>query len=219
MPRIKAPTPTEPTAEDPKVDMSPLIADLVSALGEREEAEGKLENTNVAIVQTIVAFHDENPEMERTDAKLAIQTAVSQKTGLKLAQVQTAPRKDEKCPADKNLGLTGPEVKSKRLSASSLVSTLLSMAWPAHEDQYKKTRKLLAEGEDRFIVLQSASRKPNKRGQATASSNTITRENLVEKFSKFMTKVETDLPAPTSEVLDLLYAAIETIQKTLAQPE
>lgn len=208
MPKIKAPTPTEPTPEDPKVDMSPLIADLISALGDRDEADATLKTATLSIVQTIVAFHDENPEMERTDAKLAVQTAVAQKTGLKLAQVQTRTGKDEKI---------SKETRSSRDSAYTLVSTLLSMSWPAGEAEFKKTRKLLAEGEERFTVLQVASRKPNKRGQATTSGNTITRENLVEKISKFVTKAETDIPAPTSEVLDLLFAAIETIQKTLAE--
>lgn len=211
MPKIKAPT-TEPlTTEAPKVDMSPLIADLVSGLANREEAEGSLNSATLDIVTNIHAFRDKNPECERSEIRLAIQTAVSEKTGLKLSQVTNRPGKDEKIKA---------EVRTQRESAYVLVSTLLSMSWPKDEKQDTKVKKLLEDGEDRFTVIKAAATKPNSRtASGNGATSSITRENLTEKFAKFVTKVETDLPAPTSEVLDLLYAAIETMQTALNAPK
>jgi hypothetical protein len=189
MPKIKkpatvTPAPETPTTETPKVDMSPLISQITEGLKAIDEAEGA---KNEAVLNTIVeirAFREENPTAERTDIRLAIQTAVAEQTGLKLAQVQTKPTKDERI---------SKEVRSQRDSAYVLVSTLLSMAWAKEEKQDEKVAKLLASGEKRFVVIRDASRKPQSRPQHDPNAGKVTRENFTEELGKFLTKAYADL--------------------------
>lgn len=210
MPKIKAIEPISP--ETPRVNMQPLIADLLGRLEVLGEIENQKDGAWLETVTDVRAFIDANGGYEsetinRKEIQTVIRGVVAQYHGIKVSELEEKPK-----PGAKNF--------TARSSGITFVSTLLSMSWPKEEAQQKKVAKELAKDEPTFSGVKIAATKPNIR---TASGNgataSITRENLTEKFAKFVTKVETDLPAPTSEVLDLLYAAIETMQTALNTPK
>lgn len=211
MPKIKAPS-TEPlTTDSPKVDMQPLIADLLGRLEVLGEIESQKDGAWIETVSDVRAFIEANGGYEsdtinRKEIQTVIRGVVAQYHGIKVSELEEKPK-----PGAKNF--------TARNSGISFVSTLLSMSWPKEEAQQKKVAKELAKDEPTFSGVKAAATKPNSRTADGKGANaSITRENLTEKFAKFVTKVETDLPAPTSEVLDLLYAAIETMQTALSNP-
>lgn len=212
MPKVKAPkieTPIveTPTTEVPKVDMSPLISQLTDGLAALQEVEGKRDECQLTLIVECRGFREENPTVERGDMRLAIQTAVAEQYGLKLAQVQNKPTKDERI---------AKEIRSQRESAYVLVSTLLSMAWPKDEKQDTKVAKLLESGETRFTVLRDASRKPSTKVQRDPDAGKITVANFADKYAEFATKAYADIGKGWPSVFNLLDEAREALEKAMA---
>lgn len=213
MPKVKAPTPTTPTTEtpaveQPKVDMSPLISQLTAGLAELQEAEGKRDEAQISLIVECRAFREENPTAERSDMRLAIQTAVAEQYSLKLAQVQSKPTKEERI---------AKEIRSQRESAYVLVSTLLSMAWPKDEKQDTKVAKLLEGGETRFTVIRDASRKPSQKSQRDPDANKITVANFTDKYAAFATQAFADIgKGKWDAIFNLLDEAREALEKAVS---
>lgn len=210
MPRIKPPAPvTEtPTTEAPKVDMSPLITDLLDSLSELQEVEAKRDECYYDLIIKGRAFREENNTVERSDMRLAIQTAIAEKYSLKLAQVQNKPTKDERITK---------EVRASRESCYVLVSTLLSAVWPKDEKQDTKVQKLLESGEKRFTIIRDASRKPSVKSNRDPEAKKITIANFADKYSEFATNAYADIGKGWPAIFTLLDEAREALETAMSE--
>lgn len=207
-PKVEAPIVETPSTEVPKVDMSSLISNLTEKFGGLDEAKAAVDNAHFDLIVECRAFREENPTVERGDIKLAIQTAVAEHYGLKLAQVQNKPTKDERINA---------EVRSKRESSYVLVSTLLGAAWAKDEKQEAKVVKLLDAGETRFTVIRDASRKPSTKVQRDPDAGKITVANFADKYGEFATKAFADIGKDWKTIYNLLDEAREALERAITE--
>lgn len=210
MPKIKTPAPTKPATQTPEVeapkapDISPLMESIAPYITEYKEGADVQNNATVNIAVECRAFREENPEVERSAIKLALQTAIADAYGLKIEHVQNKP--------DDKLKNSKPADYAARNSAYVLVSTLLSIAWAKEEKQDNKVAKALKDGETRFVVLKKLASKPQSNPQRDPDANKITKENFAAKFALFVTQAMTDMGADQSTVLDMAAEAASAME-------
>lgn len=208
MAKIKAPVtkaPVTPEVEAPKApDISPLMESIAPFISEYKEAEGKQDEARLNIAVECRSFREENPEVERSAIKLALQTAVAEIYSLKIEHVQNKP--------EEKLKNSKPADYAARNSAYVLVSQLLSIAWAKEEKQDNKVAKALADGETRFVVLKKLASKPQNNPQRDPDANKITKENFASKFALFVTQAMTDMAKDQSTVLDLVAEASSAME-------
>jgi len=201
-----APTPATPTSaqtEQPAPDISILVGKLEPLFAARVDGENALNNNSLSIIIAVREFREENPTLDRNDCRLAIQTAVAAKYGLKLAAVQ-----NDKKPGEKGY------------SAYTLVSALLSAAWPKGEAEEKRVQKALAQGKGYVEVRRAASKPQANGGGGGGNPRLITPENFATKLATFLTQAQVDIPNKTMpDILDMADAAIRAIRTSpAAQP-
>lgn len=207
MAKVKAPKVEAPDQETPAPDLSALRKSIVADLQTYFESE---DSANGAILDGVIKIREareENPNIERESVRTLIQEAVAEIRGLKIEFVQNAPAV--------TLKKSKPEDFAKRNSAYVLVSTLMSMSWPKREDEDKKVKKALDDGERRFTVIKKLSVKPSNKTQGGAGKS-ITKENFTEKLKQFLVKAQTDMGEKNlEEILDL--AELEAIPAIRAE--
>lgn len=216
MPKVttpKAPATPTPEPEAPAIDIAPLITSLSPLLSGVAEAEQKIDTATVDIAVECRAFRADNPTLERNSMKLAIQTAVAESYGLKLEDVQSKP--DALSP---NANAAATEKFKKRNSTYTLVSVLLSIAWPKDEKQDAKVAKLLSGGETRFVVLKKAAQKPQANAARDPDAGKITAANLAEKHFAFLSKAQSDMAVPMEEILDAIEEHTNAVREALVNP-
>lgn len=208
MAKVKAPKPEAPDQEAPAPDLSSLRKSIVADLTTYFESE---DSANGAILDGVIKIREareENENIERESVRLLIQEAVAEIRNLKIEHVQSAPAA--------TLKKSKPEDFSKRQSAYVLVSTLMSMSWPKREDEDKKVKKALDDGERRFTVIKKLSAKPPKGGGGKGGTKAITKENFTEKLKQFLVRAQTDMGEKNlEEILDL--AELEAIPAIRAE--
>lgn len=198
MPKVtqpKAPTEAPAAPETPAPDLSILIGNLSPLLEQRKEGEDALQGNSLEIIIQLREFRDENPGLERNDARLALQTVVAEKYGLKLAAVQ-----NDKKPGEKGY------------SAYTLVSALLNAAWPKGEAEEKKVAKAIAAGKG-YVEVRKAASKPQGNRAANADARRITVENFATKLSTFLTQAQVDIGEDMLAILTRAEAVIEACKK------
>lgn len=197
MAKIKQPiqsapiTPAAEVPEQPAPDLSLLIDNLSPLLAERKEGEEALAGNSLSIIIALREFRAENPGLERNDARLALQTAVAEKYGVKLTAVQ-----NDKKPGEKGY------------SAYTLVSALLSAAWPKGEAEEKKVAKALAAGKG-YVEVRKAASKPQSARNKDENARRITEENFAAKLSTFLTQAQVDMGVDMASILEKAEAVIE----------
>lgn len=202
MPKVQAPAPATPQTEteSPAPDLSILTGRLAPILAETKEIEGQLKSKNLDLAVAVREFREENPNLERSDCKLAIQQAVANAYNLKLAQVQN----DNKAKDENGKSLKG-------YSAYVLVSMILSVAWPKGEAEEKRVQKALQQGKGWLEVKQAAS-KPQANKNTDPTSRRITVDNFAVKLNTFLTQAQTDIGEPIEGILDRAEAAITAMR-------
>lgn len=212
MPKIKSPSPaTEtPATDTPAVDISPLIAALAPILTDVSKAEDKISGGIVEIAVECRDFRAKNKDVERSQIRLGIATAVAESKGLVLATILTKPAEAPTNATKDKLALI-----ARQNSAYTLVSTLLSIAWPKEEKQDAAVAKLLKDGEDRFVVLKKAAAKQQKPGGRDPDTNKITASNFAEKLMAFLSRAQSDMAVPMDEILGQAEDAVQTFIATL----
>lgn len=200
MAKIKQPTQPEPTqtqVEAPAApDISLLIGRLAPLFAQRKEGEEQLATNSRDIIVEMREYRNENPTLERNDLRAALQQVVSDKYGIKLAAVQ-----NDKKPGEKGY------------SAYTLVSALLSAAWPKGEAEEKKVAKAIAAGKGYVEIRKAASKPQVNRGDGD-NKKLITKENFAIKLAKFLTQAQVDTTFSMTEILEMCDTAIEAIRKS-----
>lgn len=213
MAKIQAPKQTAPTTENPSekvtIDLAPLTQSLTEKVGEILSGEEQAKNGRIDMVVLMHEARDEHGEaLTREDVRLALQTAVAEGYGLKLADVQNKPDKI----AD-NASKDARDRYAKRNSCYTLVSELLSMAWPKDEKQDKKVRELVDSGEKRWVVLKGAAqKKQTNRADADPNKGKITKENFAAQFNLFLTKAQADMAVTLDETYELAETALAAMK-------
>lgn len=202
MSKIKTPAPAQtkdvPATDAPAApDISILIGTLAPLLEQRKEGEEALQGNSLEIIIAMREFREENPALDRNDARLALQTVIAEKYSLKLSQVQN----------DKKPGEKGN-------SAYTLVSALLSAAWPKGEAEEKKVAKALAAGKG-FVEVRKAASKPQG-ARAATDTRRITVENFATKLSVFLTQAQTDIGESMADIVTRTRAVLEALEKAPA---
>lgn len=196
MAKIKAPGAPAPTeVEAPAApDMSVLLSTLDGLLGGILDADKQKEQSSLDIIIACREFREENPNLERNDLKLTIQQACANKYGIKLTAVQN----------DNKPGAKG-------YSAYTLVSALLSAAWPKGESEEKRVAKAIKEGKGYVEVRKAASKRQTNRAP-DASGRKITEENFPTKFATFLTQAQADTGKSMEDIIEMAEVALEAIK-------
>lgn len=191
-PAAPAATAAPITAETPAApDISVLVSTLAPLLEQRKEGEDALQSNSLDIIIALREFREANPGLERNDARLALQTTIAEKYALKLAAVQ-----NDKKPGEKGY------------SAYTLVSALLSAAWPKGEAEEKKVAKAIAAGKG-YVEVRKAASKPQANRANGGDGRKITEENFATKFNLFLTQAQADTGKSMEDVLTMATAVIE----------
>lgn len=188
-----------PTPDVPAPDISVLIANLEAPLQANRDAEEKSKSSLLDAIIVIREFRAENPTVERSDVKTAVQQAVANAIGVPLAKVQTAP--------DKANPKLGGDAYGYALS-----SAMLSTAWPKGEAEEKRVAKAIKDGKG-FVEVRKAAAKPQANPGAgnNPDAKKITQENFALKFSQFLTQAQVDLAISMDDVVTMATKALEAI--------
>lgn len=206
MAKIKAPKPEATAVEAPTPDYASLSAQLLEFQQVAVDAESSANGANIDCALSAREFIEENPGCERKDIKLAIASAVAEARGIKPADIASAP--------DKTLKTGGPAKAEKfRIfnSAYTLVSTLLTVAWPTDETAQKKVAKLISDGERGFVKLKAAASK--KQSNPNKGPSIITEETFGGKLIAFLEKARVEITEAEGEkdyITSLAGTVIET---------
>jgi len=213
MAKLTKPAPKAPEAPETEgvkaPDMAPLIASISGLIADIKGADETKDNANIDIAVAIREFREENPEVERSAVRLALQTAIADTYGLKIEHVQSKP--------EETLKKSKPADYANRASAYVLVSTLLSIAWAKDEKQDAKVAKLLDGGERRFVVLKKAASKPQANPQRDPDANKITLENLPQKLALFVTQAMADTGASADDIYARCHKALDAMEEAPAE--
>lgn len=197
MAKIKNPAPvTEtPAPEAPAPDMSILISTLTPILGTVVEVGKKMHGLNKDLAISCIEFREKYSTASRNDIELSLETAVATAYGLKLSQVQ-----NDKKPGEKGY------------SAYTLVSAIMTVAWPKGETEQKRVAKAFAEDKG-WVELRKAASKKQSRPSKDPNANKCTPENFVNRLHTFLVTCQTDMDTDLLRVLSMAEAAIVTIEK------
>lgn len=202
MPKVKTPTapvPATAPAEAAAPDYSILVAQLKPILSEVKDLEDKSRSANLDLAIAIREFREENPTAERNECRLSIQTAVAEQYGLKISQVQDGDK------------------KGKGYSAYTLVSAIMSVAWPKGDKEENKVAKALKEGKG-WVELRKAASKPQVKRSADPDAKRITADNFATKLANFLTQAQVDIGVSIEDILEMTESAIEAIRSAPPEP-
>lgn len=210
MAKIQAPAQKGPESPEAQAPQAPDLSLLVKGLSEQVSGliEGETAISNGRYNMAVLgreAREEHGEALSRDDLRLALQTAVAEGYGLKLTDVQNK--------ADKPGPTASKDQRDKaarRASCYTLVSELLSMAWPKDEKIDKAVAKAVKDGETRWTILKSISSKKqsNRGGGGDPDKNKITRENLAGKLNVFLTQAQADIACPLDEIYELAEIAL-----------
>jgi hypothetical protein len=212
MAKIQAPKATKTEAPETEGVQAPDLSGLIQSLSSEVTnlIDGEKQTVNARVNMAVLgreAREEHGEALSRDDLRLAIQTAVAEGYGLKLVDVQNKPEKPGPT-ASKD----ARDKAARRNSCYTLVSELLSMAWPKDEKIDKAVAKALTDGEKRWVILKGISSKKQSRPESDPNAKKITAENLAAKLSLFVTQAQADIGQPLEEIFELVQTALDAMK-------
>jgi hypothetical protein len=193
MAKIKTPTPSTPIPETPTIDINILIESLASPLQSIHDADESKKSGILDAVVKIIEFKEENPTLERSDCKLAVQQAVANMLNIKIAKVQNS------------------KANGGDDYAYTLASQMLNTAWPKGEKEQAAVKKAIDAGKG-WVEVRKASAKRQKNPQRDPDAKKITKDNFASRLMIFLNQAQVDTSIPLADILDMADKAVDAIR-------